>query len=395
MRASGDARAAWTVVGIRVAFWVAAAAALVWAPVRDAARLAPYRAYDALTDLLFGTFAQWDADWFLNIATHGYRGEQATAFFPLYPAAVAGVAVVVRSPVVAAVLVSLTAAAVVAVVLLRIARPLLGDGAARTALLYVALYPFAYVFTAAYADALFLAVAAGAFLAGLERRPMLAGLLGAAAVATRPLGFALVPPVLFLLWPRRRRELLRLAPLALLPAALGAYMLYLDHKFGDALAFSHAQGVYWQRYTPTLGPLGGLWDSLVAGWHGFAELARHLPRSQEHPRGYARHDQWAVWNLTQFLLLVAALWLTWRAWTRLGASYGLYSLTLIGIVLASPARIVPLAGFPRYVLSDFPLFLALAQLTQHRPRARTAVLVAFSAVGAAAAVAFSRKVWVA
>jgi Mannosyltransferase (PIG-V) len=367
----------------------------VWAPVREAARLAPYRAYDALTDLLFGTFAQWDADWFLNIATHGYRGEQATAFFPLYPAVVAGVAVVVRSPVVAAVLVSVAAAAVVAILVGRIARPLLGEGAARTALLYVALYPFAYVFTAAYADALFLALAAGSFLAGLRRRPLLAGLLGASAVATRPLGFALLPALVVLLWPRTRREAIGLAPLVLLPAALGAYMVYLDHKFGDALAFSHAQGVYWQRYTPTLGPVGGLWDSLVAGWHGFAELVRHLPRSQEHPHGYARHDRWAVWNLAQFLLLVGALWLTWRAWVRLGAAYGLYSLTLIGIVLTSPARIVPLAGFPRYVLSDFPLFLALAQLTEGRPRARTTVIVAFAAVGAAAAVAFSRKVWVA
>jgi Gpi18-like mannosyltransferase len=68
--------------------------------------------------------------------------------------------------------------------------------------------------------------------------------LGGLAVATRLMGLALLPALLFLLWPRGRspRELLRPLPLVLLPAALGLYSLYLRHRFGDPFAFEYPSG---------------------------------------------------------------------------------------------------------------------------------------------------------
>ena len=82
-------------------------------------------------------------------------------------------------------------------------------------------------------------------------------------------------------------------------------------------------------------------------------------------------------------------------WRRLGAPYGLYSAALLVLALSSTSTWFPLQSLPRYLLADFPLFLALASLLDGRPRARTATLVAFGAVGAVAAVAFSRHVWIA
>ena len=168
-------RSAWTLVGIRTAIWVATAFTLVWAPLRGAKVIPPFRAYESVTDLLFGTFAQWDSVWFLHIAEHGYDSKQITAFFPLYPLVVHGLAEVVRSTVVAGVLVSLAAGGVAAAVLARIARSVLGERAASDAVLFVAVYPIAYVFTALYSDGLFLALAAGAFLAAQRRQSLLAG----------------------------------------------------------------------------------------------------------------------------------------------------------------------------------------------------------------------------
>src|SRR5207244_2207398 len=104
------------------------------------------RAYDALGDTLFGTFAQWDSVWFIHIADHGYDSKQIAAFFPLYPLVVHGLGEVVRSTLVAGVLVSLAAGAVAAAVLVRIARSVLGESAARDGVLFLALYPIAYVF---------------------------------------------------------------------------------------------------------------------------------------------------------------------------------------------------------------------------------------------------------
>jgi hypothetical protein len=245
-----------------------------------------------------------------------------------------------------------------------------------------------------YTDGLFLALSAGAFLAASRQRPWLAGVLGGLAVSTRLLGLALVPALLLLLWPRARspRELLRPLPLVALPAALGAYALYLDRHFGDWNVFGEAQREFWQRHTPTLGPLGGLWEAADFAYHGAAQLALHLPRTGE---TFDRFDQIAVWFVLHFLLLLGAIALTWVAWRRLGAAFGLYSVTTLVVLLTSTVTWFPLASLPRYLLADFPLFLALASLLLNRPQARTIVLCSFAAVGAIAAVAFSRHVWIA
>ena len=378
---------------IRVAFWVGAAVTLLWSPIRDPASQPPFRAWFGLGDWLFDTFAQWDSVWFLHIARHGYDQGETAAFFPLYPLVVRGVSEVVRSDVAAAVLVSLAAGTVAVVMLHRLARPLLGQAGAATSVLLVALYPLAFVFTAAYSDGLFLALAAGSFLAAVERRPLVAGVLGGLACATRLVGLALLPALIALLWPRTTRELVRLAPLVLLPAAVAAFALYQDDRFGDPWAFMHVQGVYWHRHVHAGGPLTGLWLAVRDGYQGASELLQHLPRA---PHGTFEHrDQWASWNVVHLLLLAAAAWLTWIAWRRLGVAYALYSLANLLIVLTSPADLVPLVSLPRFLLGDFPLLLALAAVLERRPHARNAVLIAFAAIGGAAAAAFAHHVWIA
>jgi hypothetical protein len=52
-------------------------------------------------------------------------------------------------------------------------------------------------------------------------------------------------------------------------------------------------------------------------------------------------------------------------------------------------------SMPRFVLTDFPVLIALASVIQERPRLRTGVLVGLGALSAAAAIAFSRDVWIA
>jgi Mannosyltransferase (PIG-V) len=366
---------------------------LLWAPLHSS--FPPFRAYTPQGDLLFGAFEQWDSGWFLRIADHGYDLKQSAAFFPLYPLLVHGLAVVTRSSLVAAMLISLAAGGAGVVVLHRLARPLLGErGADDTVLLY-ALYPLAFVFTAAYSEGLFLVLAAGSFLAAVQRRSVVAGILGALAVATRLIGLALLPALLVLLWPRRRSELPRLAPLLLLPAAVAAHAWYLHTRHLGVHAFLDAESVYWLHHHHALGPLSGLWIASKSGYNGAAELGRHLPRGQGAPTGFPLHDQWAIWNVTQFVLLVAALWLTWIAWRRLGPAFGLYSVVTLVIVLESPADVVPLVSLPRYLIGDFPLFLALAAVCSGRPRLRATVLYGFAMIGAAAAVGFAHHVWIA
>src|SRR3954454_12206345 len=255
----------WTLVSIRVAFWVATALTLLWAPLSGTAIPAD-RACTALGDLLFGTFEHWDAQWFLHVAKDGYNPVSA-AFFPLYPALVHALAAVTRSSLVGGALPSLLSAGVAAWALAEIARPVLGDRGARDAVLYLALFPTAFVFTALYSDALFLALSTLSFLAASRSRTWRAGVLGGLAVATRLVGIALLPALAVLLW--RRGQPQRLVPLLLLPLALAAYSVYLHFDSGvrDAFAWRTAQ-TGWQRETGPLGPLTGLWWAIQAGGHG-------------------------------------------------------------------------------------------------------------------------------
>jgi hypothetical protein len=83
------------------------------------------------------------------------------------------------------------------------------------------------------------------------------------------------------------------------------------------------------------------------------------------------------------------------AWRRLGAALGLYAAAVDVVLLSATVDVFPLASLPRYLLANFPLFIALAVVLRERPRAREATLIAFAATGAVAAVAFSRHVWIA
>jgi hypothetical protein len=379
-----------TLVSIRVAYLIAIAAAMVWHPVDHG--IHPDGAYAPLGDLVFGSLDRWDAGWFIRIARRGYDVPQAAAFFPLYPLVVRGLAFVVRSHTVAGTVVSLASGAVAAEMIYRIGRARLGNAAARDTVLLVALYPIAFVFTAVYSDALFLALAASSFYAAMRGKAVASGVAGALAVATRPLGLALLPALAILLW---RRGPARLWPLLLLPVSLGLYSLYLHYHFDDAFAYAHAEKTFWLRHTPPLGPLQGLWDAAHTAEQGLANLVLHLPAKMGYPDGYADSYSFGIWNLIHFLLLLGAAWLTWVAWRRLGAAFGVYSALTLVIALSSPADVVPLVSIPRFLLADFPIFIALAAVAEGRPRLREALLVGFGAIGLLAAVAFAHGVWVA
>jgi len=379
----------WTLVWIRVAFWLGTAATLLWAPAAGEA-IAPTRAWDPFTDLVFGTFDHWDAEWFLEIARNGYD-ETSAAFFPLYPALVS----LLGSSLVWGTLLSLVAAGFGAWFVSEIARERLGASGARDTVLVLALFPTAFVFTSVYSDGLFLMLSAASFLAAQRGRPWLAGLAGGLAVATRVMGLALLPALVYLLWPRRRSDAWRLLPLLLLPFALGLYALYLDREVGDAFAFTDAQASGWERELAFLGPLGGLWMAIEAGGHGALELLRDLPRTGAAGSGYSQPLKVSFWNAAHLLLLVPIAWLTWVAWRKLGPALGLYAVSTLVVILSVPSEGFPLVSMPRFVLTDFPVLMALAAVIQDRPSLRTTVLVGLGAVSAAAGVAFARGVWVA
>ena len=383
----GNIRRVRLLITVRLAYLLGAAATLLWAPA--AASLHPRPGpWGAWGHLVFRTFDRWDSRWFTRIAEHGYSTRQSAAFLPVYPLLVRGLAWIVRSHLVAGILISLAAAAASAVLLERIARRHLGTDGSRVVLWLFVLYPLAYVFTSAYSDSLFLLFVLVSVDAAERGRPLRAGVAGGLAVGTRLLGFALVPTLLLLLWPTTRRPaaLARLGPILLLPAALGLWMLYTHVHYGDWFATFASEHRYWQR--ETLSP-HELWHALRNVEASAANVTVHLPGGTS---GYPDWVAQSVRDLWDFAFLVGGIALTVVAWRRFGIPFGLFSATTLAIVVASPTTWEPFVSIDRFLLADFPIFLALASLLERRPRARELVYAGFAALGAATAVGFAHGV---
>jgi hypothetical protein len=325
---------------------------------------------------LVDVWARWDSVWFLRIAHDGYGATEqaAAAFYPLYPLLVGLLGrILFGHYVLAGVLISLAAALGAFVVLFRLTARRLGEDGARRAVLYLAIFPFAVFLGAVYSESLFLLAALASF-ALAERGSFLgAGVAAGLAWLTRPLGIALLPALALIAWrsPRRGQAFLRLTAA---PALFALYPIYLWWKLDDPFAFLDAEGT-WSRHVSPVGPLGGIWEGLRAGWAGVRQLAsgsdatRYWSAVQD-----TDPDRVAAINLAQLAFLVLFAFLTVVAWRRLGAPYGLFSAVSLAIPLSVPSERWPLLSIQRFGLVVFPLFMALA-LIGSRPRIHTAVVV--------------------
>jgi hypothetical protein len=365
----------------RAAIWVAAIFAFFYfEPNRhpDAGRWDTARLHDLgyFTDI----WGRWDSDFFLRIAQNGYDDASA-AFHPLYPALIAGLGrLLFGHYLLAGLVISLLCCLGSFVLLHRLAEERLGPDGARRSVLYLAVFPMALFLQAVYSESLFLLLVLAAFALAERNRFGGAGLVAGLAILTRAAGLALLPALALLAW-RHRERLRSFAGLALAVPVAAVYPLVLWQQVGDPWAFSDAQD-RWHRHLSRAGPLGGIWDGLVAGWRG---LEQFVVGHGTHVSG-ANPMHAAAENVQALAFLVLFLALTVVAWRRFGAPYGLFAAVSLAIPLAYPSSRWPLLSLPRFALVIFPFFLALAAVTAGKPRLHTAV-VACSALFLGVAVA--------
>jgi hypothetical protein len=299
--------------------------------------------------VVIDVWARWDSDWFLRIAEDGYSWPSSTpAFFPLYPFLVAGLGrALAGHNVLAGVVLSLAAGAGAFALLYRLTLVRLGEDVAQRTVLFLAVAPTSLFLGAVYSESLFLLLAVAAFLAAERGRFWQAGAAAGLALLTRSAGVALLPALVVLAWraPDRRRAL---AGVAVAPALFALYPLLLAAWIGQPLAFLEAQKVVWQRRLSPAGPVGGV-----------------VAAVQER-------------ELLDLGVAAALVVLGIVAWRRIGAAYGLYSLTSVAIPLTFVSDKVPLWSMQRFAIVVFPAFMALATLA----RSRRAVVVTAAILGA-------------
>ena len=311
----------------------------------------------------------WDASWYRAIAEDGYGGlpKEALRFFPLVPIAARGLGTVLLGhDGLALLLIANVSALLFGALLHRLTLTETGDAdAAVRAAWFAALFPAAMTFVMGYADATALALAVGVFLALRSDRWVVAGALGLAAGATRPLGVLLALPALIEALRHRhgvsvggwvRRAAAVVGP----PLGLVAFLAWVGATRDDPwLPFSVQKRA-------------SLRGDFVDPVSRVVDAARDLAGGDRFGSGL--HLVWAVVFLA--LLVVVA--------RRLPASYTAY--TAVTLVVGLSAE--NLDSFERYALGAFPLLMGLALVTGRRTVERSVLVLAAGGLVGYAVLAF-------
>ncbi len=333
-------------VGMRVSI-SALAAALVWLyPLSTTPdeMVRPYRGVTPIVggaaELLLGVWQRFDANWYLHIAAQGYTpGDGTTVYFPLYPALMRLLGgLLAGNHLVAGLIISTVAYAGALYYLFVLTRRELGGEAARRAMVYLALFPTAFFFLAAYTESLFLLLVLAAFHYAQQDRPWLAGGLGFLAALTRLQGVILFLPLGWILLRHRGFLWRRLgwAGLSALLVPLGTILF---------LAFQR----YWMGEVSMLRTYESqLYAHFVLPWDNILASVRVILS----PEG-------SFIDLLNLLITFLFIALVVAVWKKLPKEYGIYSaFTLLALMLRM-TTLQPLVSMSRYVLAIFPAFMLM------------------------------------
>jgi Mannosyltransferase (PIG-V) len=303
--------------------------------------------WQASTHAWINAWADWDSRWYVGIVEDGYTfqpgGESSVAFWPGLPLLMKLGSLLLRrgdSEAIAAVGILISNVALLAAVffLVRLGREEMDPASAARAAFYLLVFPTTLFLSSVYPHALFLALAVASTYYARHGAGWRAGGLAAMATLTRPYGALLLVPLAWELAASRPPvERARWAPLALVPAALLAWVAFQAWRFGDPLAFLEAQRA-WNR-APS------------APWHILD------PYIQGRAVLYGFADTWL--DLAFALGYAAAIVAAWRC---LRPSYALLATLLFLVPLATGST----QSMTRLGLELFPMFLVLGLAGRQR-----------------------------
>jgi hypothetical protein len=248
-------------------------------------------------------------------------------------------------------------------------------------LLAMGLLPTTFFFRMAYTESMFLCAANLAMLV-IARRwplPLVAALVGL-ATATRPVGVALLLPLVWYVWQisaTKRQFALRLAyALPLGCWGLIAFMVYQYLKFGEPFAFVLTQKDWHIRSVGTFG------DKLIslASWEPI--WGAYVPSSP----GYFREPEGIACPLFSLQaanpiylvgsagLIVAGAWKRWLTTPEV-----LFSAAAIAIPYLTRGYEMCMASQGRFAAVAFPVYIVLGHLLARLPTVVAGAILAFSA----------------
>ncbi len=294
----------------------------------------------------------WDGAWFLRAAEHGWPAQLPSvgghvaasplAFFPLFPLLIRAVAAISGlGPGTVGLLLSGLGGLGAVWAVGALTRHFAGPAKAERAALLFALSPGSFVFSLIYAEGIVIVLIALGLLALLERRWWRAGVLGALASATSPVGlaFAASCAATALYQILRRRTWSSLGAALLSPMGFVLWTLYLWRHTGTFWAWRLTERYGWNSFPSLLYPL------------------RVLGKFLTNPLSPTMTGQILFWGTLVSAYLV---YLMFREAQPLPVvAYGLAAVVLF-------ATSSPVGLRPRFIMLAFPLTIAAASRFEGR-----------------------------
>lgn len=308
----------------------------------------------------FSLWNHWDVSDYIRVAYQGYASTPDVAFFPLWPMLLHFGGLLFggsypHSYYVAGLLLSNLCFFISLMLFYALIAGEFDALTAKRALFYLSFYPYALFFFVGYTESLFIMLCLAVFLLLRRGKTLdwwLAGALGFLAALTRSAGVLLCIPF-FILYLQRfwlagghdRSSLLQklhaFVPLALIPAGLLTYTIYLAVAKGNPRIVQVVEVHDWNRHFALL-------------WHAFSPAVKRVIRGPWFSIDAAKDA--LDFLFTALPILVLAL-----GWRRLPLHYSLFALALILFSLSFPlGTINSLASQPRYIMTAFPVIVVCA-----------------------------------
>ncbi|MBA3272965.1 MAG: hypothetical protein H0T11_03710 [Chthoniobacterales bacterium] len=298
---------------------------------------------------VFSVFFQFDAElWYIEIAREGYTYSPAIpssmGFYPFFPMLIKAASPLFSDIRVAALFVSHVSFLIGALLLNALINVDYKDQRVnRATMLFLMFSPVSFFFSHAYSESTFLALAAGAFLAALHQRWLIACLCGMCLSATRNIGVVIALPLFIEYLRYNWRAGFSWKPLfhprvllfGLVPLGLILFLSYGYWKFGDFFAYFKATAVWGRTLTTPMETI-----------HNAESLPVFLR-----------------WSDGGVFAMGALIWLG-AIFARIRLSYLVWAAILLTIYICGSS----LEAVPRYISVVFPLFLTLGLASVRWPQ---------------------------
>lgn len=280
-------------------------------------------------------WANFDGIHYLNIARDGYTNQ--ARFFPLFP-----ILIKLLSTSLAGSIFLVTIIFFLAIFFFHKLLTLdFSDQISKRILIYLLVFPTSFFFVSIYSEGLFLLLTVLSFYFARKRMWFVSLIFGMLLMVTRFVGIAILPALLYEFLTAGKIRVKKLLLFLITPLGLVLYGIFNNYKWHNFLYFIQAQGELGNNRTV---------ESIVffpQTIYRYFKILTTVPVSS--------YD-WiiAFLEIGSFLFAAALLYLAWTK--KIRPSYLIFALVNFAVAISTGT----FTGLPRYTLTIFPIFIALA-----------------------------------